>query len=379
MTTFDVEVPKFSRAAVLTKFNEPLEIRNLPVPELEHGALLVKIELATICGSDVHLWDGSNAAGNIDLPVIPGHEMVGRIVAFGEGAHTDTAGDHLELGDRIVFTHGSCGRCHHCVVVGQPTLCQNRNWYIFSNCERPPYLVGAFSEYCYVFPTSGRIKVPDDVKSEWASAASCALRSVITAFERLGPVEPWETMVIQGAGPLGLFATAMAHHAGVGRIIVIGDPEDRLQLARDWGATDTIAVSEYRDAESRVDAVRELTESNGAEIVMEFSGARTGFSEGLGMVRIGGRFVVVGQVGKHSVEINPTRITRDQISVLGSFSGGAAQYWKALQFLSRTKDKFDFDRMLSGRYHLDEVETAMKRMQSLEEIKPILLPTLSTD
>jgi threonine dehydrogenase-like Zn-dependent dehydrogenase len=371
-------IPKTSKAAVITAFNEPLEIRELPIPELVPGALLVKIEAASICGTDVHLWDGSLGASQpIDLPVIPGLEMVGRIVAFGDGGRTDSAGADLDLGDRIVFTHAGCGKCHHCVVTGQPSLCRNRQYYIFSNCERPPYLVGGFAEYCYVFPNSGRIKVPDDVKTEWASAASCALRSVISSFQRLGAIEPWETVVIQGAGPLGLFATAVASHAGAGRIIVVGDPAERLALARDWGATDTVSVADHPDSEARVQAVRELTGGLGSEIVMEFSGARTAFPEGLDMIRDGGRFVITGQVGPQEATIRPTTITRRQLTILGSWSGEAAQYWRAMQFLSRTKHKFDFDRLVSNRYHLDEVNVAMAKMQSFEEIKPIVLPSLA--
>ena len=88
-TTFDI--PTTSRAAVLTKHSEPLEIREIPVPQkLEPNALLVRIEAATVCGSDLHLWDGSLGGSQaLDLPVIPGHEMVGRIVAFGDDAEQE--------------------------------------------------------------------------------------------------------------------------------------------------------------------------------------------------------------------------------------------------------------------------------------------------
>ena len=368
------DLPRSCLAAVVTAFNEPLELREVPIPALEHGALLVKIDAATICGSDVHLWDGSlSAIRPIELPVIPGHEMVGTVAAMGPGEHADVAGEPLVIGDRIVFTQGRCGSCFYCSVAQLPNLCANRKHY-GANCDRSPYLVGSFAEYCYVYPTSRRIKVPPDVKPEWASAASCALRTVLTSFERLGTVAPWDTIVIQGSGPLGLFATAVASHAGAGRIIVVGDPASRLELARDWGATDTVSVSDLEDPDTRVQAVRELTAGHGAEVVMEFSGARTAFSEGLQMVRRGGRYVVAGQVGPHEVTIRPTDITKGHLSILGSFSASEAQYWRAIQFLSRTKDRFDFDRLLSNRFGLDEATSALAGMQSLREIKPVLVP-----
>jgi L-iditol 2-dehydrogenase len=375
MTTA-TELPMTSRAAVVTDFLAPLEVRELPVPELEHGALLVKIDAATVCGSDVHLWDGSlNAIRPIELPVVPGHEMVGTVVALGEGDHRAVDGRDLVIGDRIVYTQGRCGTCFYCAVSQQANLCENRRHY-GTNCARAPYLGGAFTEYSYVYPTSRRIRVPADVKPEWASAASCALRTVVGAFERLGTLEPWQTVVIQGAGPLGLFATAVAKRAGAQRIIVIGDPASRLEVAREWGATDTVSVAEHPTPGDRVEAVRALTGSAGAEVVMEYSGARTAFAEGLDLVRRGGRFVVVGQVGPHEVSIRPTALTRGDLTVLGSFSASESHYWKAIQFLSRAQDEFDFDRLLSPvRYSLEDAGLALAAMQSMAEIKPVIVPS----
>ncbi|MFE0726110.1 zinc-binding dehydrogenase [Streptomyces sp. NPDC058794] len=373
-------IPTTSRAAVVTEFGKPLEIRDVPIPDLQRGALLVKIEAAGICGTDVHVVDGAAAASQpIELPIIPGHEMVGRVVRFGEDADRDSAGQQLALGDRIVFTHAACGRCFYCTVSKQPGLCKERTMYAFTTCAREPYLTGGFSEYCYVFPTSGRIRVPDEVETEWATAASCALRSVVTSFQRLGTIEPYQNVVIQGAGPLGLFATAMANVAGANQIIVIGGPDSRLALAREWGATSTISVAEHTQAEARENIVRDLTGGEGADIVMEFSGARTAFSEGLDLIRDGGRYVVTGQMGPQEVTITPVTITRRHLTILGSWSGEAAQYWRALEFLKNYRERFDFGAMITGRYHLDQVNEAMERMQRFEEIKPLILPTLSTD
>ena len=373
-----LEVPTTSRAAVLTAHGEPLEVRELPVPqELEPGALLVKIEAATVCGSDLHLWDGSLAGSQaLQLPVIPGHEMVGRIVAFGEGPHKDTFGQPLSEGDRICFTHASCNQCPHCCLDNQPTLCKDRQYYMFTSCERPPYLVGAFAEYCYVFPNSGRVRVPDEVPTEWASAASCALRTVVHSFERIGRIAPWETVVIQGAGPLGLFATALADHMGAARVITLGAPEARLEIARDFGATDTVSVLDVPDADDRAAAVRELLGGDGADVVFELSGARTAFTEGLAMVKEGGRYMVTGQIdgpGKE-VPLRPGYITRQQLTVMGTWSGHIAEYHKALEFMRTTRETYDFGALVPHRYGLDEVTEALTRMRAQEDIKPVITP-----
>ncbi|WP_375000958.1 zinc-binding dehydrogenase [Aeromicrobium sp. CTD01-1L150] len=372
------KLPETSRAAVLTEFGESLEIRELPVPtELEPGALLVRILASSICGSDVHLWSGTLGGSQaMELPVIPGHEMVGEIVAVGEGADTDTFGSDLSIGDRILYTHGSCGRCFHCAVANQPTLCADRRYYMFTNCERPPYLVGGFSEYCYVFPQSGRVKVPDAVDTAWASAASCALRTVVHSFDRIGRIEPWQNVVIQGAGPLGLFATALASRAGAARVITIGAPDNRLEIAKAYGATDVLSVEEVPSAEERPAAVRSLL-GRGADIVFEFSGARSAFLEGLEMVEHGGRYMVTGQIAKPGEEISflPGVITRRQLTVMGTWSGHINEYWKSLQFMEQTKGQYDWDLLTPNRYSLERATEALRRMKAQEDIKPIIEPS----
>jgi L-iditol 2-dehydrogenase len=370
-------VPSSCRAAVLTAHGEPLEVQELPVPgDLEPGALLVKIEAATVCGSDLHLWDGSLAGSQaLDLPVIPGHEMVGSIVAFGEGAERDTFGQELSVGDRICFTHASCNKCEHCRLNNQPTLCKNRQYYMFTSCARPPYLVGGFADYCYVFPNSGRVRVPDEVETDLASAASCALRTVVHSFDRIGPIHPWQTVVVQGAGPLGLFATALADSYGAGRIITIGAPDNRLKLAERFGATDIVSVADMPGPEDRVQLVRELV-GGGADIVFEFSGARTAFTEGLGMVKGGGRYMVTGQIdgpGKE-VPVRPGFITRQQLTIMGTWSGHIGEYYKALQFLRRTRDVYDFGALVKNVYRLGQVTEALSRMRTQDDIKPVIRP-----
>lgn len=382
MTT-TLDIPTTSRAAVLTEHGAPLEIQEIPVPQrLERGALLVRIEAATVCGSDLHLWDGSLAGSQaLDLPVIPGHEMVGRIVAIGDDADRDTFGTPLQIGDRICFTHASCGRCEHCRFDNQPTLCTNRQYYMFTNCSKPPYLVGGFSEYTYVFPNSGRVRVPDEVETAWASAASCALRTVVHSFERIGKLNPWDTVVIQGAGPLGLFATALADHLGVGRVITIGAPDSRLAIAKQYGATELVSVLDHPEPEDRVAAVRELLGGDGAEVVFEFSGARTAFTEGLGMIKEGGRYMVTGQIdgpGKE-VPVRPGFITRQQLTIMGTWSGHIAEYRKALHFMRNTRDKYDFGALVPHRYRLDQATDALSRMRAQEDIKPVIEPHRTED
>ena len=127
---------------------------------------LRRVERAAICGSDVHAWDGALASTfDIDLPIVLGHETVGRVVAIGEGAELDAVGRPLAIGDRVIWAHAACGRCHECTVMRTPTLCPNREIGFLQSAEQPPHFHGGFAEYAYVPPRSGRLRVPDDVKS----------------------------------------------------------------------------------------------------------------------------------------------------------------------------------------------------------------------
>jgi threonine dehydrogenase-like Zn-dependent dehydrogenase len=370
--------PKTSRAAVVAVYGEPIEIRELSVPqpdELEPGAVLMRVDVASICGSDVHQWDGmAQALAPAQLPIVLGHEMMGTVVAFGPGPREDSVGQPIKEGDRLLWTHVYCGQCHECRVLNMPTMCRRKKQYMRTNCERFPYLVGGFAQYCYVFPPSGRVRIPDGVPDGVASAASCALRTIVNAFDRVGRIEPHQRVVIQGAGPLGLFATAMASDAGVRELVVVGAPARRLELAQRYGANAVVSVEEFPAADARLARVRELTGGTGADVVFELSGAPYAFAEGLDFLRPGGRYAVVGQLGGPLTPVQAALIVRKQATILGVQSADIGQFWKALEFVRRTRERFDFEAMLTTRYPLAKINEAIQNMRAFREIKPLVLP-----
>lgn len=372
----NIDLPDTARAAVVRQFGQPIGVEAVPiVRRLEPRAILVKIEVCSVCGTDVHLWQG-NLSLDIELPIIIGHEMVGRIVALGEDAGHDTMGQPLTVGDRIVYTHTACGSCFHCVVDRRPTLCVNRRAYMYESMEPPPHLLGGFAEYGYVLPESGRIRVPETVSDAFASLASCALRSVINAMSQLGEIAPTETAVVQGTGPLGLLATAALRVRGARRIITIGAPADRLALAEQFGADRQVSV-QTTSAEERGQIVLEETNGRGADIVLEFTGNPNAFVEGIGLARRGGRYLVVGQLGDGTVAFAPSEIVKKNLRVIGSFSGDARSYWQAIDFLDAHQRTFPFGEMITGRYGLDQVTEALENMAAMGEIKPLILPHIS--
>jgi threonine dehydrogenase-like Zn-dependent dehydrogenase len=369
------EVPSSCRAALLVEPGKPMEIGEVQVPDvLERGALLVQTTAATVCATDVHLWEGavgSKDAG-ADLPLILGHEMTGRIVRMADDADRDSLGQPLAIGDRIIWTHGFCGQCEQCVIEHQPTLCTNRRGYMQTAASRYPYLTGGFAEYCYVFPTSGRMKVPDTVSDPVASAASCALRTVVHAFDRTGPIEERQTVLVQGAGPLGLFSVAKAAAVSPAQLIVVGGPEVRLALARSWGATETIDIGLVPDPQERIARVQELTGGRGADVVLEMSGVPAAFAEGMAMLRPGGRYTVVGQVHTKSLPFNPSMLVMKHARVTGCLSAGFEHYYRGLRFLDQQRSRFHWDDMITSAQPLDDINDAFLRMRDWREIKPAI-------
>jgi L-iditol 2-dehydrogenase len=242
------------------------------------------------------------------------------------------------------------------------------------SCKDFPYILGAFSEYCYVLPGMGIVKVPDGVKDEWASGASCAGRTVVHAFEAAGALENSETVLIQGSGPLGLFAAAVASRSGVSKVIVIGAPKQRLDVAKKWGATSIISIEEVPDPAKRVEMVMEITGGRGADVIFEMSGVTAAFPEGLDMVARGGRYVITGNISlTKSVPVRPALISSKNMRILGTWSGDVSHYYKSLQFMNNNKDRFDWDMMTTNRYKLDQVNEALIAMQQLKEIKPVIV------
>jgi L-iditol 2-dehydrogenase len=364
--------PAVGVAAVVSAWGEPLELREYPVTAPPPGGLLVEVERATVCGSDIHVWTGALAEGyGLQLPVILGHETVGRVL---EGGGVDAVGRPIAAGDRVTWAHEDCGKCFECTVLRQGPLCPNRRMGFLVDADEPPHFHAGFAQYAHIAPGAGRLRIPDDVRSEWAAAASCGLRTIVDAMGRLGPVDHRHSVVIQGSGPLGLFGAAMIAVHRPKRVIVIGGPAARLDVAREWGADLTIDIDAFRTPEARLAAVLEATDGRGPDVVLELSGAPGAIGEGLQMAAPAARYVVAGTVGGGIQEIEGSLIVRKALTVLGSVGAEIGAYHVALEFLRAHRHTFDWDRLIGDRYSLEDATTALRRMRSGAETKAVIVP-----
>ncbi|MBB5953967.1 threonine dehydrogenase-like Zn-dependent dehydrogenase [Saccharothrix tamanrassetensis] len=367
--------PTSTRAAVLREFDAPLELTEVPLPkELPPGSAVVRITSTTLCGTDAHLWQG--VMPFIALPIILGHEMAGEVVALGANSGRDAYGKPVEIGSRLVWSESVCGHCQGCNVLREPVLCEHRGYGFGQRADRWPYAIGGLSQYVYLPPGAHRIVIPGDVPDTWAAAAGCAVKTVVRAFANAGGVQPGSTVAVQGAGPLGLVATAMARAAGAGQVITLGGPANRLALAAKYGADTTIDVTEVTDPDERVAQVEELTGAHGADLVLDFAGAPTANREGVLMCGKRGTHVVVGLAGPRAAPVPMDVVMSREIRVVGSLNGDVGDLARALRFLSAFANRFEWDAMFSPPVGLSGAEQAIRDMASMAAVKAVVDPGL---
>lgn len=362
-----------ARAAVMPDFHQPLELREYPLPEkIEADAALIKVEMAGVCGTDVHLWKGQLP---IPRPVIMGHETVGVIERPGENLETDWTGEPLREGDRVTWSAGRlCGHCRNCAVMRQPTRCLNRSAYGISfSSDDAPHFSGGYAEYVYLRPGTSIFKL-SDVSTESVIGAGCALVTAIHGLERMG-INWGDSVVIQGSGPVGLAALAVAKSSGAMTAIIIGSPAARLELSRAFGADHTINIEEIADPAARLDAVKRLTKGFGADAVIECVGSPSAVPEGFEMCRDGGKYLVLGHYGDAgTAPINPHVITRKQLTIYGSWASEPRHMAAAIEFLRRQGERFPFDRLVSHRFPLERAFEALQTTARWVSGKSVIVP-----
>ncbi|MBE6009192.1 MAG: hypothetical protein E7236_00835 [Lachnospiraceae bacterium] len=358
---------KKAKAMVLEEYGQPDVMREIDVPELMDGDILVKVKLAGICGTDVHQQIGDLSI-KPPTPMIQGHETLGEIVEL-KGVTKDVTGTPVKEGDRILWAHQFCGECYACKILQQPYACFGSKGYGFA----PPALLrGGFAEYELVTKGTDIVRVPDSVKDEEALGVGCAFRTVVNGYDKImahGGVPTGGTVVIQGVGPIGLYSTVMAAQTGAAKIITVDSVESRLEFSKKWGATHTISMKDIPDAHERAEYVKSITNGIGADVVIECTGVPAAFNEGLDYFSKFGTYLILGQTSRRSVEIIPNDIMNKQLVILGSGSADIRHFVKALKFIEAFREKYPFGELISTKYPLEQANEAMKSMLEGKDLK----------
>ena len=355
------------RVAVLKAYGGDFELREYPVPDPEPGAVLVRLSRAGVCGSDLHIWRGEmkEVYGALPRDLTFGHEMCGRVARLGAGVTVDSAGQPLQEGDRVAFLYFfPCGRCRVCLR-DEMGSCP-RKGRANRVAGTPPYFNNAYGDYYYLRPGGFLFRIPDEVSDDVATPANCALAQVISGLTRAG-VRQGDTVVVQGAGGLGLNAVAVARDMGADRVIVLDRLAARLELARAFGADHALGLADQPTPEQRIAAVMDLTGGFGADVVADFVGYPEVVPEGLKMLRSGGCYVEIGSIAPGNVfSYDATALVRGNTRLVGASNYSPWALDEALKFLRRTVGTLPFDRLVSHVFPLAHVSQAFQQADWLQ-------------
>jgi len=303
------------KALVLSAYKQ-LDLTNVPAPLPAEDELLIRIMACGICGSDVHGYDGST--GRRLPPVIMGHEAAGLVESVG------SAVSNFKPGDRVTFDSTVyCGKCFYCLR-GQINLCDHRE---VIGVSTPAFKrMGAFAEYVAV-PARIAYSLPESMPLSHAAlieAVSVAVHAV-----SLTPIALDDTVVVVGAGMIGLLSMQAALQAGAGRVFVFDIDDSRLVLARQLGATETFNSSDA----NVISQVLEHTAGRGVEVALECVGTGVAVKLALDSVRKGGTVTLIGNVAP-TVELGLQSVVTRQIRLQGSCAS-SGEYPACISLISR--------------------------------------------
>lgn len=346
-----------ARAMVFDGQGKPLQLRYFELPELKSGEVLVKICMTTLCGSDLHTFQGHR---NTQCPTILGHEILGTIETFSrDGPATDAMGRPLAIGDRITWSVAAhCGECFFCQR-HLPQKCEHLFKYGHEQIRTQHALSGGLADYCHLVAGTTVYRVPEDLDDCVACPANCATATVVAALRAAGNCKD-DVVLIQGSGMLGLTAAAMARSQQAREVIVCDIHDHRLRQAKQFGATHTVRVEP--DSQALQTLVMDETHGRGVDLVLELSGSADAVETGIELLRAGGQYVWVGAVfPTRPVSLSAEKIVRKMLKIQGVHNYTPADLSDALTFLESHHQEFPFETLVSRSFRLEDANIAFRK------------------
>ncbi|KAI7880933.1 GroES-like protein [Lichtheimia hyalospora FSU 10163] len=328
---------------VLLNKADDLQIIEIPVPKPAQGEVQLQVKACGICGSDIHLWKyGEIGIFPVTRPQLLGHEAAGVVTAVGEGV------TNLKVGDRVAIEAGiPCSNCSQCMA-GRYHLCPD---VVFKST--PPY-DGLLSKYC-THPARWVHKLPENVSAEQGALLE-PLSVAISALERCG-VTFGRSLLITGAGPIGLLTLAVAKATGVSPIIITDVQPSRLEYAKQMGADYTYQVDPKKPDTEVAREIRALTKNNeGAEYTLECTGIESSFRAAIMATRDAGVCCLVG-VGKNDQTLPVNNFAMREVDIKGLFRYHHT-YPRAIALMA--SGKLDVDHLITHKYDLMDAINAFK-------------------
>jgi threonine dehydrogenase-like Zn-dependent dehydrogenase len=369
-----------------------VECCDLPYPDhLESGAVIIKMEMSGICGTDKHAFDGdvtlyggTETEQDMVYPAVHGHENSGIVVEMkGSGKDIEYSGKELKVGDRVTnCPNVICGRCWYCRRIHAFPFCANHEGIGMTyRSDKFPYITGGWSEYLYLPPKAWIYKVPQESTVEEAALSEIfVVSSLLDRAKMYSQVDArgfnfGDTVVIQGLGAVGMMMIAKARLLGAGKIIALDSVPFKLEMAREFGADMSVDISKYSDDEL-VEYIRDQTEGRGADLVVEVVGRPEVLDVGLRMLRRGGTYCETGNfVDTGTVTLNVHRhLAAKNVLFIGNTNHPHDMYYVHLDMMIRNRRQFPWSKLITHRFKLNECAQALEKAYTKEALKIVFEP-----
>jgi D-xylulose reductase len=336
----------------------PLDVsfEDRPVPKItDPYSVLIRVDYTGICGSDVHYWcDGKLGPFVLESPMVLGHESAGTVIQVGAKVQL------LQQGDRVAMEPGvPCRRCDRCKE-GNYNLCLDMAF-----AATPPY-DGTLATY-YVLPEDFCYKLPENVSLEEGSMLEPL--SVAVHILRQSNIKHGDTVVVFGAGPIGLLCCAVAKAYGARKIIAVDIQHQRLEFASEFAATATYRPSSGSPEENAQALKKEHNLGTGADVALDASGAEVSVQTAIHVLRHGGSYVQ-GGLGHEQVHFPIAGACTKELTIRGSFRYSAGDYQTALNLVEA--GKVDVKRLITSKVSFKEAESAFQAVKAGKEIKVLI-------
>ena len=364
------------KAAILYETRQPLRVEDVALDQPATGEAMIRVAAAGVCHSDYHFMSGDLP---VTLPCVLGHEGAGVVEAIGPGVTSVQPGDHV-----VMLFRASCGRCEYCQR-GRPALCsmaaQLRNTGRLLDGTSRLHIDGSdlhhflgvscLAEFA-VLPEQGVVKIRRDAPLEVAALMGCSVMTGIGAVMNTAQVEPGASVLVIGAGGVGLNTVMGAVLVGANPIIVADLLDSKLELARSFGATHVINSRE----QDLVPAVRELTSGEGVDYAFEVIGNTKTMSAAYQAVRRAGTAVAVGIPPFGSeMTINAGELVYQEKTLKGSYYGTARPQSDMPRLLGLfMAGRLPLERLISRRYPLEQVNEAYRALLDGEVARSVIVP-----
>lgn len=315
----------------------------------------MQVNFTGICGSDIHYWQhGKIGHYVVNDPMVLGHESAGTVLKVGSSVTT------LKEGDRVALEPGiPCRRCVRCRE-GKYNLCVDMAF-----AATPP-IDGTLAKY-YVLPEDFCFKLPDHVSLE--EGALMEPLAVAVHVTKQSNIKPGDSVVVFGAGPVGLLCCAVAKSFGAAKVIAVDIVKSRLEFAREFAATGTFEPSKVSAAENAQRLSSEHNLGLGADVCIDASGAEPSVQTAINVLRTGGSYVQ-GGMGKDDCTFPIMQACTKELTIRGSFRYGPGDYPTAIELVS--SGKIDVKKLITRKVSFEDAETAFEDIKNGRGIKVLI-------